>query len=91
MPERSTWRCPPLLESAASTRHMSIDSPCAFKAVRGEALDQREADAIEQVRQIVAEIEMDAVVHRIGSLAQRVATATLTYLMHNQLLHLQQL
>ena len=66
---RSTWRCPPLLESAASTRHMSIESPCRLKRVRREALDQRETDAVEQVRQIVAEIEWMRSVHRERSSA----------------------
>ena len=45
-----------------------------LERLRGEALDQREADAIDQVRQVVAEIEMGA----LGHGAILLATAMLT-------------
>ena len=51
--------------------------PVLRQRVRGEAFDQREADAIDQIRQVVAEIEMGAFGH--GTiLRESVATATLT-------------
>ena len=61
--ERSIWRCSPLLDSAASTRHMAMLRSCGASASRGEIVYQREPDAIDQVRQIVAKIELRAFGH----------------------------
>ena len=63
MATRSIWRCSPLFDSAASTRHIAMLSPCGVERVGGEALHQREADAIDEIRQVVAEIEMGAFGH----------------------------
>ena len=63
MPHRSTWRWLAVVGQRRQHPPHVDAKRVRLQRIGGEALDQREADAIEEVRQVVAEIEMRAFGH----------------------------
>ena len=71
MATRSIWRCSPLFDSAASTRHMAMLSPCGVSASAVKLSTSAKPTRLMQIRQVVAEIELRAFGH--GTILETVA------------------